>query len=312
MPIRSPAPDLDGTLLNSRGQVSQRARIANEQAGEDGGRVAFAIQRRTREARSKVTRRLALPRSFVLLRGVMLITATLCAGSSVWAQQPTATFSGRITDQSTGQGIAAVAVVAQGNQTGTRVAITDVEGNYSLPLGANTNIRLRAYKTGFVFNPAFVGFSSIGGQPITGSRILDFTGVGFPLPVLIFAQAPILLTEDESLNALALDAVLHTRDPFSVINDNYFGDDKRTRIKLFLVDLDLFSGETLAIVAVQANDAQQRNYTFPVEDRRKVPDVPWMVQLTVLVPSDLIGPADLTLIVSARGQASNSVNLRIR
>jgi len=120
------------------------------------------------------------------------------------------------------------------------------------------------------------------------------------------------LTEDESLNALVLDALLHTRDPFPLVNDNYFGAEKRTRIKLFLVDLDLYSGETLSIISVNAHDAQQRNYVLPVEDRRKVPGFPWLVQLTLLLPSDLIVPNDLSLSVSARGQASNSVNLRIK
>jgi len=60
-------------------------------------------------------------------------------GFSVWAQQPTVTLSGRVTDQNTAQGIADVAIVAQGNQTGTRVVITDVQGNYTLPFGANTS-----------------------------------------------------------------------------------------------------------------------------------------------------------------------------
>lgn len=266
---------------------------------------------RSPNLQSHLFRRPALRRN-VVLTGLVLLTVALCGGFSVRAQQPTATFSGRVTDQTTAQGIADAAIVALGNQTGTRVAITDVEGNYSLPMGANTNIRLRAYKTGFIFNPAFVGFSSVGGPPISGARTVDFSGAALPFPILIFSQAPILLTEDESLNVLAFDAMLHTRDPFPLLNDSYFGDDKRTRIKLFLVDLDLFSGETLSIITVQARDALQRDYIFPVEDRRKVPGFPWMVQLTVLPPSDLLGPADLTLSVSLRGQASNSVNLRIR
>jgi hypothetical protein len=257
---------------------------------------------RTPNLRSHLFRGLRILRTFVLLTGLVLATVTLCGGFSVWAQQPSVTFSGRVTDQNTAQGIAGVAIVAQGNQTGTHVAITDAQGNYSLPFGANTNIRLRAYKTGFFLNPALVGFSSIGGLPITGARTLDFTGVRLPFPILIFAQAPILLTEDESLNALALDAVLHTRDPFPLINDNYFGAEKRTRINLFLVDLDLYSGETLSIITVQARDAQQRNFVLPVEDLRKVPGFPWLVQLTLLLPSDLIVPNDLSLSVSARGQ----------
>jgi hypothetical protein len=237
------------------------------------------------------------------------LVATIIIGPvSVWAQQPAATFSGRVTDQNTGQGIADVAIVIQGNQTGTRVALTDAQGNYTLPVGANTNIRLRAYKTQYVFNPAAVGFASIGGT-ITGPHALDFTGA--TLPFLILVQPPILLTEDDSLNALMLDSLLHQRDPFPLLNNNYFSTDKRTRIKLFLVDLDLRSGESIAIVTAQARDVQQTIYSLPVEDLRKVPGFPWLTQLTVLLPGDLPVPGELTLTVSARGQVSNPATLRI-
>jgi len=51
MTIRLLALDLDGTLLNSRGQVSERNRNALEQARESGVRVAIVTGRRFRDAR---------------------------------------------------------------------------------------------------------------------------------------------------------------------------------------------------------------------------------------------------------------------
>src|SRR5687768_1737881 len=51
MSIRLLALDLDGTLLNSRGQVSERNRNAVEQARERGVRVAIVTGRRFRDAR---------------------------------------------------------------------------------------------------------------------------------------------------------------------------------------------------------------------------------------------------------------------
>ena len=51
MPIRLLALDLDGTLLNSRGQVSEGNRKALEQARELGVRVAIVTGRRFRDAR---------------------------------------------------------------------------------------------------------------------------------------------------------------------------------------------------------------------------------------------------------------------
>jgi hypothetical protein len=253
----------------------------------------------------KLTTRLKLSTGLVLL-------LALCGGSSVRAQPAAFTISGRVTDQNTGQGIGDVAITAQGNRTGTRVALTDAQGNYTLPFGANTNIKIRAYKTGFIFNPVSAEYISPGGTPITGARTLDFTGTRLPFPILIFPQPPILLTEDESLNALALDAVLHMRDPFPPVSEHYFGADSRTRIKLFLVDLDLYSGETLSTITVEARDEQQRAYALAVEDLRKVPDFPWLSQLTVRLPGELVGVKEITLSVSARGQTSNVTRLRLR
>lgn len=236
---------------------------------------------------------------------------TLFGAGSASAQQ-TLTISGRVTDQNTGKAVSGVAVAALGNQTGTRVVITDDQGNYTLPFGANTDIKLRAYKTGFIFNPASSQYITFGGSPFTGNITLNFTGATLPIPILIFAQPPILLTEDDSLNALALDAVLHTRDPFPLVDDHYFGADKRTRLKLFLLDLDLYSGEPTSIITAQARDEQQRVHALPVEDLRKVPGFPWLSQLTVRLPGELAGARNITLSVSARGLTSNSTKLRLR
>jgi hypothetical protein len=239
---------------------------------------------------------------------IILLFLAVLAVEPVYSQ--TVTFFGRVTDQNTGLGLSDVAVVATGNQTGTRVAVTNSQGDYTLQLGTNTNIRLRAYRTNFVFNPALVGFSSIGG-PITGSHPLDFSGTALPFSILIFPQGPILLTEDNSLQALILDSVFHTRDPFTLTNGNYFGTDKQTRLKLLLVDVDLYNAETLSIFSVQAVDSSQVAHDLQVEDLQKVPGTPWMSQLTVRLPSDIPVPNQLRVTVTARGLASNEATIRV-
>ena len=202
-----------------------------------------------------------------------------------------------------------VAVVAVGNQTGSRVALTNAQGDYTIQMGTNTNIKVRCYRRNIVFNPLFVGITSIGG-PITGSHPLNFQGTAFP--VLIFLQAPILLTEDSSLQALALDSMLLTRDPFALVNANYFSTDKRTRIKLMVVDLDLFSGETLSMISVQGIDNSAIAHDLPVEDVRIIPSTPWLTQLTVRAPEAIATPNVLTIAVTARGQTSNAVTVRLQ
>ena len=236
---------------------------------------------------------------------------TLILATALTAYSQTTTFSGRVTDQNTGLGIPNVAVVAQGNQTGTRVAVTDTQGNYTISMGGNNNIKVRAYRTNFVFNPLQIVFVSIGG-PVIGPHQVDFTGTALPFPILIFALEPILLTEDNSSKALSVDSVFSQRDPFPLFDNNYFGNDKRTRIKLLLVDLDLFSGETLSIVTAQAIDQSQVVHNLPVEDLRKVPGFPWLSQLTVMLPSDLVVPAEFTASVTVRGKTSNSATFRVQ
>jgi hypothetical protein len=243
-------------------------------------------------------------------RPSLCLSFTLVLTTAVSAYSQTATFSGKVTDQSTGLGIANVAVVAQGNQTGTRVAVTDTQGNYTIPMGPNTNIKLRAYRTNFVFNPAQVIFLS-SGSILTGPHQLDFSGTALPFPILIFAQAPILLTEDDSLKAFSVDSLFLKRDPFPLLNNDYFGNDKRTRIKLLLVDLDLYSGETLSIVTAQAIDQSQIPHNLVVEDLRKVPGVPWLSQLAVMLPSDLVVPGQLTVSVTVRGLTSNAATISV-
>jgi hypothetical protein len=229
--------------------------------------------------------------------------------SSIYAQ--TATFSGRVTDQSSGQGVSGVAVVAAGNLTGTRVAVTDSQGNYSLSLGANTNIKLRAYKPTYTFNPLIIGFVSTG-PAINGALTQNFSGSSFP--ILIFGLPPILLTEDNSLNAFLLDNLIRTRDPFPITTNEYFVSDKRTRLTLLLVDLDVYAnqGETLSIISAQARDAQNISYALVVEDLRKVPGVPWMSQLKVRLPPELAGVSSATLTVTARGQVSNAAMISLK
>jgi hypothetical protein len=244
-----------------------------------------------------------------LIQLTILVVLLLGSANTVSAQ--TATFSGRVTEQNTGQGISGAAVVAEGIVTGTRVAVTDAQGNYSLPFGANNNIRLRAYKATYTFDPLMVVYVS-SGPPLSGSFSRDFAGTSFPFRLI--ARPPVLLTEDNSLNALTLDGVVRTRDPFAIANDHYFGSDKRTRLTLLLVDLDLYpnQGENLSIISVQALDAQSRTYTLVPEDMQKVPGVPWMSQLIVRLPPELSGVGQANITVTMQGQFQDSKTAKAR
>jgi hypothetical protein len=85
-------------------------------------------------------------------------------------------------------------------------------------------------------------------------------------------------------------------------------------LTLLLVDLDLYpnQGETISIITAQAQDVQLRTYALAVEDLRKVPNVPWMSQLIVRLPSELAGVTEVNATVSARGLASNAARIRLK
>jgi hypothetical protein len=240
---------------------------------------------------------------------IVFLIIVLLGGAIASSAQP-ATFSGRVTEQTTGQGIANAVVVGEGNVTGTRVAVTDAQGNYSLPFGANTNIRLRAYKTTYTFDPLMVVFVS-SGPPLSGPFQRDFAGTSFP--VRIITMPPVLLTEDNSLNALAVDGVVRTRDPFTVANDRYFGADQRTRMTLLLVDLDLYpnQGKSLSLITVQAQGQTGTFHLIP-EDLRKVPGFSWMTQLIVRVPPELAGAGETNVTVNFQGQFQPAFSAKVR
>lgn len=244
-------------------------------------------------------------------RFALILGVVICCASALAAQ--TATFTGRVTEQANGQGVSGAVVVAEGNVTGTRVAITDAQGNYNLPFGANSNIRIRPYKPTYTFSPLMVVHVTTG-PAIFGSFSQDFAGTSFPFRIITLP--PVILTEDNSLNALTLDGVVRTRDPFRVTNDDYFGSDTRTRLTLLLVDLDLYpnQGESLSMISVQAQDAQSRTYTLVPEGLRKVQAFPWMSQLTVRLPPELsgVGEANVTVTMQGQFQASRTAKVRFQ
>lgn len=237
------------------------------------------------------------------------LLAVLLAGATALSAQ-TITFSGRVSEQSNDQGISGAVVVAEGNVTGTRVAVTDAQGNYMLPFGANTNIRLRAYKMTYFFDQMFIHIST--GPPISGSFSHHFTGTNYPFRII--PLPPVLLTEDNSLNALTLDGVVRTRNPFAVTNDHYFGTDKRTRLTLLLVDLDVYpnQGENLSFISVEARDAQSKPYNLVPEDLRKVSGFLWMSQLTVRLPAEVSGAGETNIKVTFKDQFQESRAAKVR
>lgn len=124
---------------------------------------------------------------------------------------------------------------------------------------------------------------------------------------------PVLLTDQNTGRAAAMDSVTLLREPFSVRSQqNFFTSDQRTRIILFGYNLELRNGEDLSAITAQAEDSQHRLYTLPVEAVREAPNFSWITGVTVKLPDELQGIGDVSVKLGLRGVASNQALVSIK
>jgi CSLREA domain-containing protein len=123
---------------------------------------------------------------------------------------------------------------------------------------------------------------------------------------------PLLLMEENSERAIALDSVDHTRDPFSLLNPFNLSDDHRRRVTLLVWRLGLLPGDTTSNLTVVAEDSVGMTYPLTVENVSAVPDLAGVSQVVVILPDNVIGaPRELWLTVKLRGPATNRASIRI-
>lgn len=144
---------------------------------------------------------------------------------------------------------------------------------------------------------------------LMGNAVL---GRAFANVNIVDAGPPILLVEDLTNRAIALDSPTFTRDPFSVTNPNNLSTDTRRRISLFAWRLALRPTDTAANLTVTAEDDQGRVYPLTVEYVGAMDDLVLVTQVIVRLPDDVIGaPRDLMVSVQLRGTTSNKGVIKI-
>jgi hypothetical protein len=143
----------------------------------------------------------------------------------------------------------------------------------------------------------------------TNAGITDTQGVG----TITNDDAPVLLIDETSGRALALDSVHLTRDEFTLLNPfNFGGSDQRRRISLFVWRLQLLPSDTAANLTITAEDGVGGVYTLPIEHISQFTSVPDVTQIVVRLPDVVVGaPRDLSVKVQLRGPASNSAIIKI-
>jgi CSLREA domain-containing protein len=129
---------------------------------------------------------------------------------------------------------------------------------------------------------------------------------------IINDDPPVLLLEENSDFAIALDSITMKRDPFTLLNEIQFGADNRRRISLFVWRLNLLPTDTAGNVAALAEDDIGTPYPLVVEFVGPVAGLVDVTQVVVKLPDNVIGvPRDLFVKVTLRGPSSNRGRIRI-
>jgi hypothetical protein len=153
----------------------------------------------------------------------------------------------------------------------------------------------------------------IGSHPITA----EFIGINGWLNssstvTQVVNEPPLLLKEENTEFAIALDSVTQLRDPFSLLNPHNLSTDSRNRVSLFVWRLGLLQSDTTADLIVVAEDDQGRTYDLVVDYIGPLPDVSEVTQVVVRLPDNVVGaPRDLWVKVGLRGSVSNRAIIKI-
>jgi glucose/arabinose dehydrogenase len=124
--------------------------------------------------------------------------------------------------------------------------------------------------------------------------------------------APVLLTDDVSDRAIALESVVEMRDPFSFSSLHNFSPDQRTRLMFFALNADLQPGETFSAVTAQAEDPQLLTYPLTVEFVGRVPGFNWLSQVIVRLPDNFPTNREYLVTITLRGKTSNKARFRMK
>ncbi len=124
-------------------------------------------------------------------------------------------------------------------------------------------------------------------------------------------KKPVLLSQDTSTRAIALESVTFRAEPFSPTTSPAFSSDTRTRICIFATDLELLPGEGANAFTSDVQDATGKIYLLRVEYTGQVPNFPGITMIVVRLADDLGDVGDVLLRVNLHGMSSNRVRVAI-
>lgn len=250
-----------------------------------------------------------LPRFIYLL--IIVVACFASVGSQRASAQATSfTVSGTVTN-TTGQAMADVMVILISDVAGTQIAFTNQGGNYVLNYagGVSHNLRIIPSKSGWLFNPFMITVVSTG----TLNFNISESFVGSQIPIVLPLNMPILLTQENSLRAIALDSVTRISEPFGVANANNFSTDQRGRISLFAVNVELNPGENPAsAIEAQAETSLGQIFPLTVEHFGAVPNFGWLKQVVLKLPNELATNNEVRVSLKVHDATGNKVIVKVK
>ena len=150
-----------------------------------------------------------------------------------------------------------------------------------------------------------------------GQYVIDVTSsVGIetgPYSLTLIDNAPpMLLTQENSDKAIALESVSLLRDPFPLITSFNLSPDPQTRVMLFASNLGLLPDENPSAVTAMAEDNQLNSYPLPIEFVGKVQGLGWITQVVIKLPPNLPSGQDVRVSIALHGRTSNKVRIAIK
>jgi hypothetical protein len=184
----------------------------------------------------------------------------------------------------------------------------------TLPDGDLISPYSQCLKTPFQCIPQRVGLgaSAWSAMAATNKNPLNPSAVINPTPTPTPAMQLLLeFLGPTTTQAVALDSMLFTRDPFPIVNVNNLltRSDLNTRVILFVTNLQLAPGESSSAVVVDLLDSSNVSFHVPAEDVRAVPNFDF-TQVIFRLPDNLAAGKCVVKVI-AHGQVTNAGTIRI-
>ncbi|MGI8995713.1 MAG: DUF1800 domain-containing protein [Pyrinomonadaceae bacterium] len=127
------------------------------------------------------------------------------------------------------------------------------------------------------------------------------------------AAVPTILTAPTSTRAIAVDSLTRLPEPFPLTSPGQVAStpDRRTRVLLFVMNLDLLAGEGAKALTADAEDSAHRVFQLQVEAINDVPGFESIKAVVVRLHDEMNNNGDVLVRINLHGVSSNRARIAI-